>query len=288
MTTRQIPIHEHTQDLSLGRIRWLEAGDGEPVLLLHGMGMYSSGSLWEHVIPLMAPRFKLYAPDWLGFGKGVREMPEGPTFELMLEHLREFMDARGLARAHVVGHSMGGWIAAQLAYQSPSRIEKLVMLCAAGMNRAPASGIRFPEPPSRDELREMFRTSMKDPAAADPAILDAVADKARVMVTEPGALTGIEPLLHQMETPVLRDRYMLQRRLPHITVPALMAWGEADFFEPYPTWNAEWDQLGGDITRSSKPWTIPGAKFARLATGHFPHVENPAATAKLLMDFLAG
>ena len=281
-------VHEHFRDQSLGKIRWLEAGEGEPVLLLHGMGAYSSANLFDYVIPEVAKKKHVYALDWLGFGKGVRELEEGPTFELMQEHLREFMDLQGIERADILGHSMGGWIAAQFAHQSPSRFRRLIMLCAAGMNLAPAGGIRFAKLPSADDLRAMFVGSMLKKEQADPAIVDAVVATAHRMITAAGGMSGIEPLLHQMEVPSLRDRYMLQRRLPHITVPSLMAWGEADFFEPYPTWNAEWDKVGGDITRSSKPWSIPGAKFARLATGHFPHVENPAATAKLLVDFLAG
>ncbi len=278
-------VREQSETLTLGRIRWLEAGEGQPVLLLHGMGMYSSANLFDFVIPALAGRLHVIAPDWLGFGLGVRNLDEGPTFELMLEHLREFMDVIGLKRAQVLGHSMGGWLATQLAYQSPSRVEKLLMLCAAGMNRAPATSIRFATVPTADELRGMFRGSMKNPDMADKAVLESAVATAERMVNAPGALCCLDPLLHQMETPSLRERYMLQRRLPHITVPTLMAWGEADVFEPYPTWNEEWESLQGDISRSSKPWVVPGARFARLPTGHWPHLEQPSMTAELILDY---
>ncbi|MSQ71117.1 MAG: alpha/beta hydrolase [Betaproteobacteria bacterium] len=281
-------VSERSETLTLGKIRWLEAGEGPPVLLLHGMGMYSSANLFDFVIPAVAARMHVIAPDWLGFGLGVRNLDEGPTFELMLDHLREFMDVVGLKRAHVLGHSMGGWLAAQFAYQSPSRVEKLIMLCAAGMNRAPATSIRFETVPTKEELRSMFRGSMKHPDLADTAILESAVATAERMVNAPGALRSLDPLLHQMETPSLRDRYMLQRRLPHIAVPSLMAWGEADVFEPYPTWNGEWESLKGDMSRSSKPWIIPGARFVRLPTGHWPHVEQPEKTAGLILDFFAG
>lgn len=278
-------VREQSKTLTLGKIRWLEAGEGKPVLLLHGMGMYSSANLFDFVIPQVAKRMRVIAPDWLGFGLGTRTLEEGPTFELMLEHLREFMDAIDVKRACVVGHSMGGWLAAQFAYQSPSRVEKLIMLCAAGMNLAPAASIRFEKVPTTEELRSMFRASMKYPERADAAVLESAVVTADRIVNLPGALRGLDPLLHQMETPSLRERYMLQRRLPHITVPTLMAWGEGDVFEPYPTWNKEWDALGGDISRSSKPWVVPGARFVRLPTGHWPHVEQPAKTAELILDF---
>ena len=276
------------QEQTLGRIRWLEAGEGEPLLLLHGMGMYSSANLFDFVIPLLAKRLRVLVPDWLGFGKGVRVLEEGPTFELMLEHLREFLDTQGLRAVNVLGHSMGGWASALFAYQSPSRVKKLMMLCAAGMNRAPAAGIRSEKVPTTDELRAMFQGGMLHPEAADPKILDAAAASAARIVNEPGALQSLDPLLHQMETPPLRNRYMLQRRLPHITVPTMMAWAEGDPFEPYPTWNAEWQALGGDMRRSSKPWVIPGARFARLPTGHWPHLEQPTKLADLVLDFFCG
>ena len=278
-------VHEYFRDQSLGKIRWLEAGEGEPVLLLHGMGAYSSANLFDYVIPEVAKKKHVYALDWLGFGKGVRELEEGPTFELMQEHLREFMDLQGIERADILGHSMGGWIAAQFAHQSPSRFRRLIMLCAAGMNLAPAGGIRFAKLPSADDLRAMFVGSMLKKEQADPAIVDAVVATAHRMITAPGGMSGIEPLLHQMEVPSLRDRYMLQRRLPFIRVPTLMVWGEADVFEPYPTWNAEYAKTGGDVTKSSKPWAVPGAKFLRLATGHFPHVEKPSLVSDLVLDF---
>src|SRR5204862_4479049 len=132
---------EHFADLTLGRARWLEAGEGEPLILLHGMGMYSSANLFDFVIPSLSRKFRVIAPDWLGFGKGVRVLDEGPTFELMMEHLRELMDHLELASANVVGHSMGGWGAAPFAYESPARVKKLMMMCTAGMNKAPAASI---------------------------------------------------------------------------------------------------------------------------------------------------
>jgi pimeloyl-ACP methyl ester carboxylesterase len=279
---------EHFADLALGRARWLEAGAGEPLLLLHGMGMYSSANLFDFLIPRLESSFRIVAPDWLGFGKGVRVLEEGPTFELMMEHLRELMDHLKLESANVLGHSMGGWVAAQFAYQSPSRVKKLMMLCAAGMNKAPAASIRFEKVPTRDEMRAMLKGSMRHPEQADPKMLEAALDSCVEMVSMPGALQSLDPLLHQMETPSLRERYMLQRRLPQIRVPSIMAWAEGDPFEPYPTWNKEWSDIGGDMRRSSKPWTIPGARFARLPTGHWPHIENPAKLAELVLNFFSG
>lgn len=280
-------IVEQTKDLSLGRIRWLESGQGKPLLLLHGMGMYNSAGSFTHVVPLLATRFRVIAPDLLGFGKGTRTIEDGPTFELMLEHLREFLDVQEIASAGFVGHSMGGWVAALFAHQSPSRVQRLMMLCAAGMNQAPAKGIRHAQLPSLDDLRKTFRGTFVGKAPVDSAALEEAARTAHEMASRPGALEGIDPLLRQMETPSLRERYMLQRRMPFIRVPTMMVWGEGDVMDPYPTWNKEWPELKGDMTRSAKPWAPPGTKFRQIPTGHFPQLENPKLTADTILEFFA-
>ena len=82
-------LHERRIDLSCGQNRYLEAGDGPPVLLLHGMGMASSASGFELLIPHLARQFRVLAPDLLGFGLGTRTVEAGPTFELIVEQLRD-------------------------------------------------------------------------------------------------------------------------------------------------------------------------------------------------------
>ncbi len=281
-------LTEQYLDLSLGRCRYLAGGQGPPVIVLHGMGAFCSA---DNVAPLaqrLARDFSIIAPDLLGFGKGVRELSEGPTFELVLEHLRELLHALGIKRARWVGHSLGGWLSTLMAYQSPHLVERLVLLCAAGMNKAPAPNIRMTGVPTVEQVRSILSVRFRRPVTEDDAVLNAAAAAGHQALALPGALTSLDPFLHQMETPTLRDRYLLQRRLPLISVPTLMAFGEGDVFDPYPTWNEEWDTLNGDLHRSSKPWAVPGARFARLPTGHFPHIEAPDETADLVRAFLQG
>lgn len=279
-------LTERYLDLSLGRCRYLEGGQGAPVIVLHGMGAFCSADNMAPLVERLARDFSVIAPDLLGFGKGVRELPEGPTFDLVLEHLRELLLALDIKRARWVGHSLGGWLSTLMTYQSPHLVERLVLLCAAGMNKAPAPNIRMAGVPTLAQVRTILSGRFRKPVAEDDAVLNAAAAAGHHALTLPGALTGLDPFLHQMETPVLRERYLLQRRLPLLSVPTLMAFGEGDVFDPYPTWNEEWDALAGDLHRSSKPWTVPGARFARLPTGHFPHIEAPEETAALVREFL--
>lgn len=281
-----VTVTEHRIALTCGENRYLEAGNGPPLLLLHGMGIATSANSHDLLIPHLATRFRVLAPDLLGFGLGTRQVQAGPTFELILEQLREFMDRLGLARVHLVGHSLGGWLGGLLAYQSPQRVQRLVMLSSAGLNREPAAGVGAALQPAREQLRELVRGWLHDPRRLGAAELDRVVDGLYAAAAAPGAVTSLDPLLAQMQVPTVRERYMLHRRLPFITVATLMLWGEHDPLDPYPTWSAEFDALAGDMHRSSKPWAPPGARFARLPCGHYPQWELPQQTAALIGDFL--
>lgn len=279
-------LHERRIQLACGQNRYLEAGDGPPVLLLHGMGMASSASGFELLMPHLAGRFRVLAPDLLGFGLGTRTVEAGPTFELIVEQLREFMDRLGLARAHVVGHSLGGWVGNLLAYESPQRVARLVALCSAGLNVQPAAGIRASAIPTRVQLEALVRGWLHDPARVPDADFTRLVDGLVAAANAPGALESLDPLLAQQENPALRARYLLMRRLPFVTTPTLVIWGEHDPLEPYPVWKDEAARLGGDMSRSSRPWTAPRARFASLPARHYPHWELPAETAALIAAFL--
>lgn len=281
-------IQEHYIDLSLARTRYLESGTGPALLMLHGMGHSSSADSFEIVMPMLARHYRVIAPDLLGFGKGDRQIEAGPTFDLMLEHLREFMDALGIARANVAGHSMGGWTAAHLAYQSPDRVAKLVLLNAAGLNAQIAPNVgAIKEVPPLAKLAEQARREFRDPSKATDAVVDAIARSRHTMLSQPNALHSLDPLLAIMQSPTLRARTMLHRRLSKITAPALVIWGAGDVMDPYPTWTAEFERLGGEMARSSKPWVIPGARHVLLPTNHYSHWELPEEIARLLGEFLA-
>ncbi len=277
---------EHRIVLTCGENRYLEAGDGPALLLLHGMGVATSANSHDLLIPHLATRFRVLAPDLLGFGLGIRQVEAGPTFELILDQLREFMDRLGLAQTHVVGHSFGGWLGGLLAYQSPQRVRRLVMLSSAGLNREPAAGVGAKLQPSRDPLRELVRGWLHEPGRLSAAQLEHVVEGLYAAAAAPGAGSSLDPLLAQMQWPAVRERYMLHRRLPYITVPTLMLWGEHDPLDPYPTWSAQFDALAGDLHRSSKPWAPPGARFGKLPCGHHPQWELPQQTADLIGEFL--
>ena len=282
---------EHVIELSSGRSRYLEAGDGNrAVLLLHGMGVVASANDFMFVIDDLAQAgLHVYALDQLGYGKGERELIDAPTFDLTVDHVREFLDELGLSPISVVGHSAGGWIAALLAYESPDRVEDLVLLCSAGLNAEIAPNVAVQELPTdaaaaRQRVDRQVSCDVGDLGDRVDGLLATMLE----MASQPGALHSLDSIVHQMTTWEIRRRYLLQRRLPKITARTLMAWGRGDTMDPWPTWTSEYGALDGDMTRSSKPWVVPGATFALLPTGHAPHWEAPDHVVRLLVEFFAG
>ena len=71
-----------------------------------------------------------------------------------------------------------------------------------------------------------------------------------------------------------------------IKVPMLIIWGHADYQDPWPTWTDEYEKLNGDMTKSSKPWTPPNAKYVLMPAGHFMHWELPKETTAHISEFL--
>ena len=124
-------IAEKYVELSHGRTRYLEAGTGEPTILLHGVGFTAGGDSWFLNIAPLAEKVRVLALDFVGWGLGDRLDMEY-SFAYLVDFVREFQDALGIEKSNIVGHSMGGWIATLLAYESPDRLNKVVLSSAGG------------------------------------------------------------------------------------------------------------------------------------------------------------
>jgi 3-oxoadipate enol-lactonase len=108
------------------KIAWEERGDGPPLLLIQGLG-YGRWS-WAPIVPALAERYRVLWFDNRGIGDS--DKPEGPyTARLMADDARQVLDEAGAGRAHVLGASLGGMIAQELAAGSPERVDKLVLCC---------------------------------------------------------------------------------------------------------------------------------------------------------------
>jgi len=134
MTTNPNPEIGKTVVANGVRTNYHEQGEGAPVLLIHGSGPGVTGwANWRLTIPALAKRFRVLAPDMVGFG--YTERPAGVQYNMdtWVSHIIGFMDAMGIERAHVVGNSFGGGLALALAIRAPQRVKRLVLMGSAGI-----------------------------------------------------------------------------------------------------------------------------------------------------------
>lgn len=116
--------------LSQGLLFWREVGQGTPVVFLHGA--WNDSSQWVSVMELLSQDLHSFAPDLLGFGES--EFPNiHYSIDLQVECLAEFLHALKLEKVYLVGHSLGGWIAASYALKYPEQIYGLVLLAPEGV-----------------------------------------------------------------------------------------------------------------------------------------------------------
>jgi len=261
--------HEREVELSHGRTRYIDAGSGLPVLLLHGVGFTSGGDSWWPVVGPLSTRLRVLAPDFMGWGFRDRFDREY-SFAYLVDFLREFQDALVLSRTHVVGHSMGGWIATLLAYESPQRIDKLVLVASGGAATRTLASMTTFSPPTREQIETQLRNTVKVPEADFAALTERAAKKTQV----PGAVEAYKKILNHMNDPENRRRYNTLRRLPHISMPTLIVWGRDDKVNAL--------ELGEQLHAG-----IKGSRLEVLDDcGHFVPTEKPNELSRLLLDFL--
>jgi pimeloyl-ACP methyl ester carboxylesterase len=258
------------------RVRMLDTGprDAPALILLHGFG--SSLDTWDPWAKALSGQYRVIRFDLPGFGltgpDETRDYSDARTL-LVLEGL---MDRLGVARATLIGNSLGGRFAWEFAARFPLRVEKLVLISPDGFASPGFDYGKAPEVPFVMNLmpwvgaRALIRDNLA-PAWANPeALPDAVLDRYRDMLLAPGVRHAI---LDRTRQTILTDP---SARLRTITAPTLILWGEQD--RMIPIRNAQ------DYLR-----LMPHACLVRLpGMGHVPFEESPAASLPPLVRFLAG
>jgi len=150
-------------------------GSGPPIILIHGSGPGVTGyANWRAVLPRLAPCYTAIAPDVVGFG--YTERPKGFSYTLdnWVGHITAFMDALGIEKAHFVGNSFGGAISLALAARHPDRVDKFVLMGAAGLPFPITPGLEavWGYSPSLDAMAELMGYFAHNPALASPEIVE--------------------------------------------------------------------------------------------------------------------
>ncbi len=269
MTTTLPPLS--SIDMDHGKVAWREAGDGAPLVLLHGLG--SSSKSWECQYRDLSDRFRVVGWDCPGYG-GSDDLPDAaPQVDGYVAAAVGLLDALGLDTVALVGHSMGGVIAGRLAAERPERIDRLVLSCtSAGWGGPRHAGRAAGYRERLEQLRTMSAAEFGEARAASMVAEDADASvRAKVAaIASEVRLSGYGAACHLLES---TDNASL---LKHLDVPTLVISAELDRVAPA----ALADELEA-LIRGSRRAVVPGA-------GHAPYAENPDAYNAALRGFLGG
>ena len=149
---------------------YLEAGTGDPVVLLHGSGPgVSAWANWQHTIPGLAQEFRVLAPDVVGYGSTSRPDDVRYSLDTWTDHVVGFLDALGLGRVSLVGNSLGGRISLALAERHPDRVARMVLMGSPGVGMTVTDGLRALR--AYEPSPENMRALLVDYFAVDPSII---------------------------------------------------------------------------------------------------------------------
>jgi pimeloyl-ACP methyl ester carboxylesterase len=266
-----------TVDLNGRRTHYIEKGEGEPILLLHGF-LYDS-YLWAANIDALARHFKVYALDLWGCGYSTRD-PLDYGYPLYADQVLQFMDYLGIQRASLVGQSMGAGTAILFCTNHPQRVNKLLLVAAAGLpNRMPLIG-RFFNLPAIGE----FFLSLNTDAVRKKALKDSFIHN-KELVTESyfENVTRFHKIKKSTESGLAIQRKQFFDKLSHeiqqlaeMETLVLLVWGREDKAIPV--------QRGQEMHRILK-----GSRLEILdRSGHVPNFECAEKFNQLAVDFLRG
>ncbi|MHB8466115.1 MAG: alpha/beta fold hydrolase [Acidimicrobiales bacterium] len=272
---QHVRIHGHD-------VGYRRAGDGPVLLLIHGIA--GSSRAWSAVMPLLADKFTVIAPDLIGHGESAKPVGDY-SLGAYASGLRDLLAVLGIERATLVGQSLGGGIAMQLAYQHPECCERLVLVDSGGLGREVTWVLRLLTLPGAEYTmpvlfppfvrdwgntvaRTLHRLGLRSAGAAESW-------RAYASLTESANRRAFVRTIRAVIDPggqsvSANDRLYLAAR-----VPTLIVWGDKDGIIP-----VEHAYAAHEAIRGSRLEIVAGA-------GHFPHVQEPARFVEILTDFIA-
>jgi pimeloyl-ACP methyl ester carboxylesterase len=279
------PIAEHEIRLHGHRVSYRTAGsDGPLILLIHGITGH--GAAWDPVTARLAREHRVLVPDLLGHGASAK--PRGDySLGAYAAGLRDLMVALGEPRATVVGHSLGGGVAMQFAYQFPARLDRLALVSSGGLGREVNLLLRAAALPGAEHVL---------PLVAAPWLINAGTAVARgldrIGLRLGTDLAGMGEGLASLHTREAREAFVSTVRAVIDTggqrvnagdrlyltaeVPTLLLWGARDPMIPV------------EHGRAAHA-AMPGSRLEVFErAGHFPFQDDPERFAAVLADFIAG
>lgn len=268
------------------RTRSIEAGEGEPLILLHGIGGHAE-AYSRNVVALAQAGYRVHAIDMIGHG--LTDKPDEPySTGRFAEHLLAFVDAIGADRVFLSGESIGGWTAGWFALHHPDRLHGLILNTPSGI-AIDEQGIEMTPAQYQERRVELRRRTL---AALDNPTRETVRSRLEWLLLDPSGVT--EELLESRYRIYCRpdfiaaqrrywtedvslegDTELLTReRLGAIDVPTLVLWTSHDPFLPW--------EVGEHVHGA-----IPASRFTIMQDcGHWPQFERPEEFNEIVLGFL--
>lgn len=265
------------------RVAYRDAGSGEEaVLLIHGMA--GSSETWRAVMPQLSRKYRVVAPDLLGHGRS--DKPRGDySLGAFAVWLRDLLDELGIARATIVGQSLGGGVAMQFVYQHPDYCQRLVLISSGGLGPDVGWTLRLLSAPGAEFLL---------PVIAPQAVL-AAGNRLRSWFSMAGIQSprGAEMWSAYSSLSDAQTRHAFLRTLRSVVdyrgqavsalnrlhiaaqTPIMAIWGDQDRIIP-----VDHAYVAQQARPDSRLEVLEGV-------GHFPHVERPSEVVDLLDDFIS-
>jgi pyruvate dehydrogenase E2 component (dihydrolipoamide acetyltransferase) len=241
-------------------------GDAPPLVLVHGFG--GDRNTWMFNQPVLAATRRTVALDLPGHGLSAKDVGDG-SIDVLRDAVAGLLDALDIGRAYLVGHSLGGAIAVQLALQRPERVAGLSLICPAGLgaevNRDYIDG--FIAASRRKALKEVLGVLFADPDLVSRDMIEEVQRYKR--------LDGVDAALRRLADGLFADgrqATVLRDRLGEISVPVQVIWGAADAVVPPAHAEGLPDSVAAHV--------LDGA-------GHMPHMEKAGEVNRLIAEALA-
>jgi pimeloyl-ACP methyl ester carboxylesterase len=239
------------------RFRWLERGDGEPVLLLHGL--MGEMDHWESTLEALGPFRRPIALELPIFDPYLTDV----SVPALADYARRFMEAVELPPAVVCGNSLGGHVALELALACPGWVQGLILTGSSGLFERSFTN-RVPHQPTRAYVRERMEEIFYDPTLVTPEWVESIRH----------IVTTRRTALRVLRVARAAKRHNLEQRLGQISVPTLLVWGKDDRITPT------------DVAERFHA-CIRGSQLVYLPNcGHAPMLERPEAFNAAVGDWL--
>ena len=270
---RDVQVEVHSRVIHGYRRVFRMAGEGPPLLLIHGIG--DSSRTWEEVIPTLARQHLVIAPDLLGHGQSAKPRADY-SVAAYANGMRDLLSALEIDRVTLVGHSLGGGVAMQFAYQFPERTERMVLVATGGAGRTVSpvlrsAALRIPGTRAAVGLAAEILQRLDTGLGVDAADLIRVVDALPSQTARSAFLRTLRSVVDwRGQVVTMLDRCYLVRGMP-----TMLMWGARDSVLPV-----------GQAHKAHA--AMPGSRLEIFPdAGHFPFHSDPARFVGLLEDFCA-